>query len=124
MVQKQTLLKISDNSGAKTAKCIKVIGTFEKKYAKPGDIIIVSIQQVWNNLKKKVKMKNIYKAFVLKTKFEYKNKIGIQKLFKYNTAVLLNKQNNLIGTRVVGFTPTLFRKKKYQKFISVAIGLT
>lgn len=70
MIQQQTFLKISDNSGAKIAKCIQVLGGFKKKYAKPGDYVIVSIQQLRNKLKKisKVKKKEVYRALVIKTK--------------------------------------------------------
>jgi large subunit ribosomal protein L14 len=55
MIQQQTILKVSDNSGAKTVKCIKVLGGFKKKYAKLGDIIIVSVQNLEINQKKLLK---------------------------------------------------------------------
>jgi len=57
MVQQQTILKVSDNSGAKTVKCIKVLNGFKKKYAALGDIIIVSVQKLRNKLKKNSKVK-------------------------------------------------------------------
>ena len=57
MIQQQTILKVSDNSGAKTVKCIKVLGGFKRKYAKLGDIIIVSVQKLRNKLKKNSKVK-------------------------------------------------------------------
>ena len=65
MIQQRTILKVSDNSGAKTVRCIKVLGGFKKKYAKLGDTIIVSVQQLRNKSKKtsKVKKGEVYKVF-------------------------------------------------------------
>ena len=65
MIQQKTLLKVSDNSGAKTVRCLKVLGGFKKKYAKLGDIIVVSIQQLRNKSKKtsKFKKKKITKIY-------------------------------------------------------------
>jgi large subunit ribosomal protein L14 len=57
MIQQQTILKVSDNSGAKTVKCIKVLGGFKKRYAKLGDIVVVSVQKLEINLKKLLKLK-------------------------------------------------------------------
>ena len=73
MIQQQSILKVSDNSGAKTVKCLKVLGGFKKKYAKLGDIIIVSVQQLRNKSKKtsKVKKREIYKALILRTKSRF-----------------------------------------------------
>lgn len=125
MIQEQTILKISDNSGAKVVWCIKIIGNFKKKYAKTGDIIVVSIQCLWKKLKKnsKVKKKEVYKAFILKTKYCYKYNTGIMKIFKQNTAILLDKQNNPIGTRILGIVPNIFKRKNFQKFISISAGI-
>lgn len=70
MVQPRTFLKVIDNSGAKTVKCIQVLGGFRKRYAHLGDCIVVSIQQLKNKSKKtsKVKRKEIYQALIIKTK--------------------------------------------------------
>ena len=56
MIQQQTILKVADNSGAKTVRCIKVLGGFQKRYAKLGDIVVVSVQQLRNKSKKKSKV--------------------------------------------------------------------
>jgi large subunit ribosomal protein L14 len=73
MIQQQSILKVSDNSGAKTVRCLKVLGGFKKKYARLGDIIIVSVQQLRNKSKKisKVKKREIYKALILRTKSRF-----------------------------------------------------
>ena len=126
MIQQQTLLKVSDNSGAKIVKCIKVLGGSKKKYAKLGETIIVSIQQLRNKAKKtsKVKKKEIYRALVIKTKTNYLKKDGSQISFAENSVVLMNKQGNPIGTRIIGLMPKMLKKKKFQKFISISAGLT
>jgi large subunit ribosomal protein L14 len=76
MIQHQSILKVSDNSGAKEVKCIKVLGGFKKKYASVGNTIIVSVQKLRNKLKKnsKVKKKDIYKALIIRTKTKLKKK--------------------------------------------------
>ena len=77
MIQQKTILKVFDNSGAKTVRCIKVLGGFKKRYASLGDIIVVSVQKLRNRSKKtsKVKKKEVYKALVLRTKILYKKKM-------------------------------------------------
>lgn len=125
MIQQQSILKVSDNSGAKTVKCLKVLGGFKKKYARLGDIIIVSVQQLRNKSKKtsRVKKKEIYKALILRTKIRSWRKTGYGKYFKENAVVLLNKQGNPVGTRVLGPMPKVLKKKNLQKFFSISAGL-
>jgi large subunit ribosomal protein L14 len=125
MIQQQTILKVSDNSGAKTAKCIKVLGGFKKKYAKLGDIIIVSVQKLRNKSKNtsKVKKGEVYKALIIRTKTKYIKKDGTQIWFNENSITLLNKQENPIGTRVLGPMAKVLKKKQFQKILSISSGL-
>jgi large subunit ribosomal protein L14 len=125
MIQQQTILKVSDNSGAKTVKCFKVLGGFKKKYATLGDTVVVSVQKLRNKFKKtsKVKKGEIYKALIIRTKTKHRKKDGLEIIFNENSVVLLNKQNNPVGTRIIGPIPKLFKKKKFQKFISISAGL-
>ena len=125
MIQQRTVLKVSDNSGAKTVRCIKVLGGFKKKYAKLGDIVIVSIQQLRNKAKEtsKVKKGEVYKALIIRTRTKFIKKDGSQICFNENSVVLLNKQENPITTRIVGPLPKFLKKKKFQKFISISTGL-
>ena len=122
MIQQQTILKVADNSGAKTVKCIKVLGGFKKKVAKLGDIIIVSVQKLRNRSKKtsKIKKKEVCKALIIRTKSTYKKNTGISLQFKDNAAILINKQGNPIGTRIIGSIPKLLKKKSLQKLTSIA----
>ena len=120
MIQQNTILKVSDNSGAKTVRCIKVLGGFKKKIAKLGNKIVISIQQLRNRSKttSKVKRGEVYQAIVLKTK-----KNGFSTTFSENSVVLINKQGNSIGTRILGPISRALKKKKLQKFTSIATGL-
>jgi large subunit ribosomal protein L14 len=125
MIQQQTILKVFDNSGAKTVKCIKILGGFKKKYAKLGDVVIVSVQQLRNRSKKtsKVKKKEIYKALIIKTKTKYLKKDGSQFCFNDNGVILINKQGNPVSTRIIGPIPQTLKKKRLQKFISISSGI-
>ena len=125
MIQQESVLTVIDNSGAKFVKCIKVLGKFKKKYAKLGDLVIVSIQQLRNRLKNtsKVSKKNIFKALVVRIKKGYKKRDGSIFLLGDNAVILVDKQNNPIGTRVTGPIAKKLRKKKFIKFFSLASGL-
>jgi large subunit ribosomal protein L14 len=125
MVQQQTLLKVVDNSGAKLAKCIKILGGLKKKYGFIGDYITVSIQQLKNKSKKtcKVKKKEIYKALIIKTKTKIWKKTGYAKTFTHNAIILLNKQKNPVATRILTYVPASLKTRKLQKIITLSVGL-
>jgi large subunit ribosomal protein L14 len=125
MIQQESILKVADNSGAKTVKCIKVLGGFKKRYANLGDIIVVSVQQLRNKSKKtsKVLKGGVFRALVLRTKNQYKKKDGLCYLLQENSVALINKQGNPIGTRILGPVPKSLKKKKFLKFVSISVGL-
>lgn len=125
MIQQESILKVVDNSGAKTVKCIKVLGGFQKRYAKLGDIIVVSVQKLRNKSKKtsKVLKGGVFRALIIRTKNRYKRKDGLRYLFQENSVVLINKQGNPIGTRILGPVPKILKKKKFLKFVSLSVGL-
>lgn len=127
MIQQQTILKVADNSGAKTVKCIKVLGGFQKKYAKLGSIIVVSVQKLRKKSKKisKVKKGGVYKALIIRTKTKQKKKDGSVTYFNTdkNSVILINKKGNSIATRITEPIPYILRKKKLTKFISISTGL-
>jgi large subunit ribosomal protein L14 len=125
MIQQRTILKVFDNSGAKTVRCIKVLGGFKKKYASLGDTIVVSVQKLRNKSKKtsKVKKKEVYRALIIRTKTSYKKKDGSSIIFNENSVALMNKQGNPVGTRIIGPLPKLLKKRKVQKFLSISTGL-
>jgi large subunit ribosomal protein L14 len=130
MIQPESILQIADNSGAKTIKCIKVLGGYKKKHGKLGEIIVASVQELRNKSKitSKVKKGEVYKALIIRTKKTFKKKDGTRiSCEKYtkrnNTAVLINKKGNPIGTRITEPIPFKLKKKQYIKFINISPGL-
>lgn len=125
MIQEQTVLRVIDNSGAKTARCIKVLGGFKKRYANLGDVIVVSVQKLRNKSKKtsKVSKGEVFRGLVVKTQKQSKKRDGSSFSFQENAVVLVNKQGNPIGTRILGPIPRILKKKKLMKFVSLSVGL-
>ena len=125
MIQQETILKVADNSGAKTVKCIKVLGGFKKRYASLGDIIVISVQQLRNKSKStsKVLKGSVFRALVVGTKKRHKTRDGLVLSLAENTVVLINKQGNPVGTRILGPIPKILKKKKFMKFVSLSSGL-
>lgn len=125
MIQQESILKVADNSGAKSVKCIKVLGGFKKRYATLGDIIVVSVQELRNRSKKtsKVLKGNVFRALIVKIKSKYKKKDGSNLYFQENAVALITKQGTPVGTRILSPLPRKLKKKKFLKFISLSIGL-
>ena len=130
MIKQESILKVADNSGAKTIKCIKILGGYKKKTAKLGDLIVASIQKLRNKSKitSKVKKGEIYKAFIIRTKNAFKKKDGtnissIKNFKNKNSVILINKKGNPIGTRITEPIPYKLRKKQFLKFIKISPGL-
>ncbi len=117
-MQVQTYFKVCDNSGAKIAKCIKVLGGFQKRYAKVGDLVIVSLQTVKTNLKKKnrVQAGDLYKALVVSSKRPRRRKNGSSFASKEGVVVLLGNNLQPIASRVL--TP-LGKELRYSRFMKV-----
>ena len=124
MIQQQTILKVSDNSGAKSAKCIKVLGGFKKRFARLGNVVIVSIKELRNKSRKtsKVKKGEIYKALIIKTKTKQVNKDGSIFFFDNNSVSLINTQGKPLATRIIGPVPKKLKKGKYSKFANISLG--
>ena len=125
MIQLGTILRVADNSGAKTVRCIKVLGGFKRKYAVLGDVIVVSIHQLRNRAKdrSKVKRKDIYKALIIRTKIKSRQSNGFEFKFNSNSVALINKFGNPVGTRIIGPVYKRFIKKRFQRFASVSAGI-
>ena len=118
MIQQESILKVADNSGAKTVKCIKVLGGFKKRYAALGDTIVVSIKELRNRSKKtsKVLKGNVFRALILKVKSKYKKKDGTTLFFQENSVALITKQGTPVGTRILTPIP---RKLKNSMHLTV-----
>ncbi len=118
MIQMQTNLEVADNSGARRVMCIKVLGGSHRKYASVGDIIVVSIKDAIP--RGKVKKGQVMKAVVVRTAFEIRRNDGTVIRFDKNAAVLINANQEPIGTRIFGPVPRELRAKKHMKIISLA----
>ena len=118
MIQQETRLKVADNSGAKVVQCFKVLGGSKKRYASIGDIIVVSIKDALPRAK--VKKGDVYKAVIVRTSKDFKRSDGTAIRFDKNAAVLLDKQEEPIATRIFGPVTRELRSKKFMKIISLA----
>ncbi|MDR3606576.1 MAG: 50S ribosomal protein L14 [Oligoflexia bacterium] len=118
MIQMRTRLDVADNSGAKSVMCIKVLGGSRRKYATLGDVIVVSVKVASPNAK--VKKGEILKAVIVRTKKEVNRNDGTYIRFDVNSAVLINAQNEPIGTRIFGPVARELRARNFAKIISLA----
>ena len=118
MVQMTTILDVADNSGAKKVMCIKVLGGSKRKYASIGDVIVVSIREAIPQAK--VKKGDVAKAVIVRTRKEVSRQDGSYIRFDVNSAVLVDKDNEPIGTRIFGPVARELRAKKFMKIISLA----
>ncbi|HXZ35011.1 MAG TPA: 50S ribosomal protein L14 [Thermodesulfobacteriota bacterium] len=118
MIQMQTSLEVADNSGAKRLSCIKVLGGTKRKYASLGDVIIVSVKEAIPH--SKVKKGDVMRAVIVRTVKEVRRLDGSYIKFDDNSAVLINPQNEPVGTRIFGPVARELRAKKFMKIISLA----
>ena len=118
MIQMQTNLDVADNSGARRVMCIKVLGGSRRKYADVGDTIVVSVKEAIP--RGRVKKGDVLQAIVVRTSSAIKRKDGSVIRFDKNAAVLVNKNEEPIGTRIFGPVVRELRAKKHMKIISLA----
>jgi large subunit ribosomal protein L14 len=118
MIQMQTILDAADNSGARRLMCVKVLGGSKRRYARIGDIIKVSVKEAIP--RGKVKKGETYNAVVVRTRKGVRRADGSLIRFDGNAAVLLNNQNQPIGTRIFGPVTRELRGEKFMKIISLA----
>jgi large subunit ribosomal protein L14 len=118
MIQTETRLTVADNSGAKELYCIKVLGGSRRRYASIGDVIIVSVKEAIPNAK--VKKGDIVPAVIVRTKKEIFRPDGSAIRFDDNSAVVLTKNNEPVGTRIFGPVARELRAKRFMKIVSLA----
>ncbi len=118
MIQMQSNLFVADNSGARKIQCIKVLGGSKRRSASIGDIIVVSIKDAIPRAK--VKKGDVYKAVIVRTSKDFLRSDGTSIRFDKNAAVLLDKQEEPIATRIFGPVTRELRSKKFMKIISLA----
>ena len=118
MIQMQSNLEVADNSGARRVQCIKVLGGSKHKVAGVGDVIVVSVKEAIP--RGRVKKGEVLKAVIVRTAKEIRRVDGSAIRFDRNAAVLINNQNEPIGTRIFGPVTRELRAKRFMKIVSLA----
>ena len=118
MIQMQSNLDVADNSGARRVQCIKVLGGSKRRYASVGDVIVVSVKEAIP--RGRVKKGDVRRAVVVRTAKEVRREDGTAIRFDRNAAVMLNNNNEPIGTRIFGPVVRELRGKNFMKIISLA----
>lgn len=118
MIQQQSNLEVADNSGARRVMCIKVLGGSKRKTASVGDVIVVSIKEAIP--RGKVKKGEVHRAVIVRTRRDVRRPDGSSIRFDKNAAVLVNNQNEPIGTRIFGPVVRELRAKQFMKIVSLA----
>ena len=118
MIQQETRLNVADNTGAKQVLCIKVLGGSRKRYARLGDVIVITVKKTIPN--SNIKKGEVLKAVVVRAKKEYKRKDGSYIRFDENAVVIIDNQKEPIGTRVFGPVARELREKQFMKILSLA----
>ncbi|MDG5768313.1 50S ribosomal protein L14 [Balneolales bacterium ANBcel1] len=118
MIQTQSILTVADNSGAKKVMCIKVLGDSKRRYARVGDLVICSVKSAIPG--GTVKKGEVVRAVLVRTKKEYRRKDGSYIRFDENAAVIINKDQEPVGTRIFGPIARELRDKNFMRIISLA----
>lgn len=118
MIKMQTNLAVADNSGAKSIRCIKVLGGSRRRYASIGDVISASVRVAMPG--GAVKKGEVVRCVIVRTKKEVRRKDGSYIRFDQNAAVVINEQKEPVGTRIFGPVARELREKKFMKIVSLA----
>ncbi len=118
MIQQESVLRIADNTGAKTALCIRVLGGSRRRYAGVGDVIVATVKDALPNAG--IKKGEVVRAVVVRTAKETRRKDGTYIRFDDNAAVIITPQGEPRGTRIFGPVGRELREKKFMKIVSLA----
>ena len=118
MIQEETMLTIADNSGAKTAKCIRVLGGTGRRYARVGDIVVLAVKSAIPQ--GTVKKGQVVRGVIVRTRKEQRRKDGSYIRFGDNAAVILNADKEPVGTRIFGPVARELREHKFMRILSLA----
>ena len=118
MIQQESRLVVTDNSGAKEILCIRVLGGTRRRYANVGDVIVATVKQAAPN--GTVKKKSVIKAVVVRTRNQIRRKDGSTIKFDDNAAVIIGDDKNPRATRIFGPVPRELRELGYAKIVSLA----
>ena len=119
MIQEKTKMKVADNSGAREVECIKVLGGYQPRYARIGDVVTISVKSATPH--SSVKKGDIMRAVIVRTKKEIKRNDGTCLRFSENACAILDKEKHEFkGTRVFGPIAREVRRKGFFKIASLA----
>lgn len=118
MIQMTSILDVADNSGARKLFCIKVLGGSRRRYARIGDIVVCSVREALPN--SKVKKGDVVKAVLVRSRYPTGRVDGSYIKFDQNAGVLVNKDNDPVGTRIFGPVARELRAKSFMKIVSLA----
>lgn len=118
MIQERSILKVADNSGAKTVRCFRVLGGSRKRYARLGDIVIASVQIA--EPRKQVKKKDVVRVLVVRTRQAHRRPDGSYIRFDDNAVVLIGDDGQPVGSRVFGPVARELRDRGFLKIVSLA----
>ena len=118
MIQQESMVKVADNSGAKTAQVIRVLGGTRRRYAGLGDVVIVAVKNALPN--GTVKKSDVARAVVVRTAKETRRKDGSYIRFDENAVVIINDEGEPRATRIFGPVARELREKRYMKIVSLA----
>mgnify|MGYP001471181073 FL=1 len=118
MIQMQSILDVADNSGARKIAVINNLGGATGRYARLGDLVAASVKEATPDAT--VKKGQVVKAVIVRTSKEYRRRDGSYIRFDRNAAVLVNDQNEPVGTRVFGPVARELRERKFMKIVSLA----
>ena len=118
MIQQESILRIADNTGAKSALCIRVLGGSGRRYAGVGDVVVATVKDAIPNAG--IKKGEVVQAVVVRTAKETRRRDGTYIRFDENAAVLINPQGEPRGTRIFGPVGRELREKRYMKIVSLA----
>ncbi|RJP44596.1 50S ribosomal protein L14 [Candidatus Parcubacteria bacterium] len=118
MIQERTILKVADNSGAKTVRCFRVLGATRRRYARVGDIVVASVQAA--EPRKAVKKKDIVKALIVRMRQPLRRLDGSYVRFDENAAVLIDAKKEPIATRIFGPMPKELKERGFEKLMTMA----
>jgi len=118
MIQVESKLKVADNTGAKVAQCIKVLGGTGRRYARVGDVVVITVKDAIPG--GTVKKGEVKRAVVVRTRKELRRKDGTYIRFDENAGVLITEAGEPIGTRIFGPVARELREKRFMKIVSLA----
>jgi large subunit ribosomal protein L14 len=118
VIQAMTRLDVADNTGAKVAMCIKVLGSSRRRYARVGDVIVVTVKKAIPHAP--VKQGEVVRGVVVRTRYNQRRSDGSYVRFDSNAMVIVDNDGNPRGTRIFGAVARELRQKKYMKIVSLA----